>query len=110
MNLLFQDDLPFSTEKIIGRRNLIYGNGGKVIKKRAPISNNPNVEYKGVKEVMGLPSSVDPFPPATLGMLTSTFIDEVGVGLPDLGGLPNLFSTFVFLLGGGLSASCRAFS
>jgi hypothetical protein len=78
--------------------------------KRDPISGTPKVDYKGVKEVMGLPISIDPFPPATLGMLTSTFIDEVGVGLPDLGGLPNLFSTLVFLLGGGLSASCRAFS
>jgi hypothetical protein len=59
---------------------------------------------------MGLPSSVDTFPPTALGMLTSTFIDEVGIGLLDLGGPPNLFSTLVFLLGGGLSASCRAFS
>jgi hypothetical protein len=78
--------------------------------KKAPVSGNPKVDYKGVKEVMGLPSSIDPFPPAALGMLTSTFIDEVGVGLPNLGGLPNLFAAFVFLLGGGLSASCRAFS
>jgi hypothetical protein len=68
------------------------------------------VDYNGVTEVMGLPSSVDPFPPTTLGMLTSTFIDEVGVGLLDLGGLPNHFSALVFFLGGGLSASCRAFS
>jgi hypothetical protein len=78
--------------------------------KRAPVSSSPKVDYKGVKEVMELPSSIDPFPPAALGMLTSTFIDEVGVGLSDLGGLPNHFSSLVFLLGGGLSASCRAFS
>ena len=78
--------------------------------KRALICGSPKVDYKGVKEAMGLPRSVDPFPPATLGVLTSTFGDEVGVGLPDLGGLPGLFSTLVFLLGGGLSASCRAFS
>jgi hypothetical protein len=79
-------------------------------RKRALISSNPKVDYKGVKEVMELPSFVDPFPPTALGMLTSTFIDEVGVGLPDMGGLPNLFSALVFLLSGGLSASCRAFS
>jgi hypothetical protein len=78
--------------------------------KSALVSGSPKVDYKGVKEVMGLPSSIDPFPPAALGMLTSTFIDEVGVGLPNLGGLPNLFSALVFFLGGGLSASCRAFS
>jgi hypothetical protein len=78
--------------------------------KIAPVSGSPKVDYKGVKEVMGIPRSVDPFPPTTLGILTSTFINEVGVGLPELGGLPNLFSALVFLLGGGLSTSCRAFS
>ena len=78
--------------------------------KRSPVCGSPKVDCKGVKEAMGLPSSIEPFPPAALGMLTSTFIDEVGVGLPDLGDLPNLFSSLVFLLSGGLSASCRAFS
>jgi hypothetical protein len=29
--------------------------------KRAPVSDSPKVDSKGVKEVMGLPSSVDPF-------------------------------------------------
>jgi hypothetical protein len=58
---------------------------------------------------MGLPSSIDCFPPAALGMLTSTPSDDLGVGLVDLGGLLDLFSASVFLLGGGLSVSCRTF-
>jgi hypothetical protein len=84
------------------------GMGVRSSTKRAPVSGSPKVDYKGVREVMGLPISIDPFPPTALGMLTSTCIDKVGVGLLDLGGLPNLFSALVFLLGGGLSASCRA--
>ena len=67
------------------------------------------MDCKGVKEAMGLPSSIDPFPLVALGVLTSTPGDEVGVGLPDLGGLPDLFSASVFLLGGGISVSCRDF-
>jgi hypothetical protein len=38
--------------------------------KRSLVFGSPKVDYKGVKEVMGFPSSVDPFPPAALGMLT----------------------------------------
>ena len=77
--------------------------------KRAPVCDSPKVDCKGVKEAMGLPSSIDPFPPIALGVLTSTLGDEVRVGLPDLGGLPDLFSTSVFLFCGGLSVSYRAF-
>ena len=77
---------------------------------RASVYGNPKVDCKGVKEAMGLPSSIDPFPPTALGVLTSTPGDEVGVGLPNLGGLPNHFSTLVFLFGGGISTSCRVFS
>jgi len=76
---------------------------------RAPVCGSPKVDCKGVKEAIGLPSSIDPFPPTALGVLTSTPGDEVGVGLLDLGGLPDLFSTSVFLLGEGLSVSCRDF-
>ena len=77
---------------------------------RAPVCRSLKVDCKGFKEAMGLPSFVDPFPPASLGVFSSTPGDKGGVILPDLGGLPDLFSALVFLLGGGLSASCRAFS
>ena len=76
---------------------------------RSPVYGSPKVDCKGVKEAMGLPSSVYPFPPTALGVLTSTPGDEVGVGLPDLGGLLDLFSASVFFLGGGLSISYRDF-
>ena len=81
----------------------------KSSKNRAPFCGSPKVDCKGVKEAMGLPRSIDPFPPVALGMLTSTPGDEGGVGLLDLGDLPDLFSASVFLLGGGLSVSCRDF-
>jgi hypothetical protein len=85
---------------------------------RAPICGNPKEDCKGVKEAMGLPSYVDPFPPISLGVLTSTLGDEGGVSLLDLGGIPDLFSAsvsnFFFckvsLFCGGLSVCCGTFS
>ena len=85
---------------------------------RASVCGNPKADCKGVKEAIGPPSSVDPFPPIALGVLTSTPGDEGGLILLDLGGLPNLFSTSVStffickvsLIGGGLSVSCGIFS
>jgi hypothetical protein len=85
---------------------------------RAPVCGNPKANCKGVKEAMGLPSSVDPFPPIALGVLTSTPGDERGVSLLDLGGIPDLLSTSVSgffvckasLFCGGLSVSYGTFS
>jgi hypothetical protein len=85
---------------------------------RAPVCGNPKADCKGVKEAMGLPSSVDPFPPIALGVLTSTPGDEGGVSLLDSGGLPDLLSASVSdffvckasLFCGGLSVSCGTFS
>jgi hypothetical protein len=84
---------------------------------RAPVCGNPKADCKGVKEAMGLPSSVDPFPPISLCVLTSTPGDEGRVSLLDLGGLPEFFfasvSDFfvcrVSLFCGGLSVSCGNF-
>ena len=42
------------------------------------------MDCKGVKEVMGLPSSVYLVSPMALGILTSTAGDEGGVDLLDL--------------------------
>ena len=39
---------------------------------RDPVYGNPKADCKGVKEAMGLPSSLDPFTPIALGVLTST--------------------------------------
>ena len=85
---------------------------------RAPICGNPKADCKGVKEAIGLPSSVDPFHSIALGVLTSIPYDEGGLSLLDLSGLPDLFSTSVSaffvckvsLIGGGLSVSCGIFS
>jgi hypothetical protein len=77
--------------------------------KRSHVYGSPKVDCKGVKEAMGLPSSIDDFPPVALGILTSTPGDEGGVSLPDLGGLPDIFFPSVFLFCGGLSVSCGAF-
>ena len=85
---------------------------------RTPVCGNPKADCKGVKEAMGLPSSVDPFPPISLGILTSTPADEGGVSLLESGGIPDLLSTsvsgfFVYkasLFCGGLSVSCGTFS
>ena len=87
-------------------------------KNRAHVCGNPKADCKGVKEAIGIPSSVDPFPPISLGVLTSILGDEGGLSLLDMGGLPNLFSTSVSaffvskvsLIGGGLSVSCGIFS
>jgi hypothetical protein len=76
---------------------------------RSLVCGSPKVDCNGVKESMGLPSSVDPFPLATLGVFSSTTSDKGGVILLDLGGLPDLFSASVFLFCGGLSVSYRAF-
>jgi hypothetical protein len=62
---------------------------------RAPVYGNPKADCKGVKEAMGLPSFVDPFPPIALGVFSSTPGDEGGLSLLDLGGLPDLFSTSI---------------
>jgi len=62
---------------------------------RAPVCGNPKANYKGVKEDMELTSSVDPFPPIALGVLTSIPGDKGGLSLLDLGGLLDLFSTSV---------------
>ena len=83
---------------------------------RAPVSGNPKADCKGVKEAIGLPSSVDPFPPIALCM-TSIPGDEGGLILVDFGVLPDPFSTsvsafFVYkvsLIGGGLLVSCGIF-
>jgi hypothetical protein len=85
---------------------------------RSLVCGNPKADCKGVKEAKGFPSSVDPFPPIALGVLTSTPGDEGGVSLLDLGGLPDLFSASVSdffvckvsLFCGGLSVSCGTFS
>jgi hypothetical protein len=79
---------------------------------RAPVCWNPKADCKGVKEAIGLPSSIDPFPPIASDV-TSILGDEGGLILLDLGGLPDLFSTSVSaffvckvsLIGGGLSVS-----
>jgi hypothetical protein len=84
----------------------------------APVYGNPKADCKGVKEAMGLPSSVDPFPPITLGVLTSTPGDEGGVTLLDSRGLSDLLYAFVSgffvckasLFCGGLSISYGTFS
>jgi hypothetical protein len=84
---------------------------------RAPIYGNPKVDCKGVKEAMGLPSSVYPFPSISLGILTSTLGDEGGVSLLDSGGILDLLSASVSgffickasLFCGGLSVSCGTF-
>jgi hypothetical protein len=84
---------------------------------RALVCGNPKVDCKGVKEAIGLPSSIDPFPHIALGVLTSILGDEGGLSLLDLGGLLDLFSTSVSaffvckvsLIGGGLSISCGIF-
>jgi hypothetical protein len=84
---------------------------------RSPVYGNLKEDYKGVKEAMGLPISIVPFPPISLGILTSTLGDEGGVSLLDLGGFPDLFSTSisdffvceVSLFCGGLSVSRGTF-
>jgi hypothetical protein len=84
----------------------------------APVYGNLKANCKGVKEAVGLPSSVDPFPFVSLVILTSTTSDEGGVSLLDLGGIPDLLSTSVFgfsickasLFCGRLSVSCGTFS
>jgi hypothetical protein len=53
------------------------------------------VDYIGVKEVMGLPSSVDLVPPMVSGTMTSTVGDEGGVDLPIFGGVLGLLSASV---------------
>jgi hypothetical protein len=62
---------------------------------RPHVFGNPKADCKRVKEAMGLPRSVDPFPPISLGVLTSTLGDEGGVSLIDSGGLPDLLSASV---------------
>ena len=61
----------------------------------APICGSRKAEYKGVKEAMGLPISVDLVSPMTLGILTSTVGDEGGVDLLDSGGVLGLLSASV---------------
>jgi hypothetical protein len=56
----------------------------------APIYGGPKVDYKWVKEAMGLPSSIDLVSPMALGIFTSTADDEGGVDLLDSGGVPDL--------------------
>ena len=85
---------------------------------RALVRGNPKADCKGVKEAMGIPSSIDLFPSISLGILTSKTGDEGGVSLLDSGGIPDLPSAYVFgffvckasLFCGGLSVSCGTFS
>jgi hypothetical protein len=53
------------------------------------------VVCKGVKEVMGLPSSVDLVSPIASGIMISKVGDEGGVDLLDLGGVLDLLSASV---------------